>query len=165
MRIKVLLVIAMIATAAFARQESAPTPVKTVEITSTVTEAEVGQQLKLTVVAKDASGKTVDVKPAVWFAAPFDVVSADSTGTISFFNPGEARIGAVVAGKVGSVLIRVKPAAVTSIDLPSKNMVVVGAAMYVATAVSKVLRLWLLRQLVESQSQADQIAAALRDRA
>ena len=37
--------------------------------------------------------------------------------------------------------------------------------MYVATAVSKVLRLWLLRQLVESQSQADQIATALRERA
>jgi hypothetical protein len=39
----------MIATAALARQQSAP--VKTVEITSNVTEAEVGQQLKLTVVA------------------------------------------------------------------------------------------------------------------
>ena len=45
------------------------------------------------------------------------------------------------------------------------GLVVVGSAMYVATAVSKVLRLWLLRQLVESQSQTDQIAAALRERA
>ena len=42
---------------------------------------------------------------------------------------------------------------------------VIGAAMYGATAVSKVRRLWLLRQLVESQSQADQIATALRERA
>lgn len=44
------------------------------------------------------------------------------------------------------------------------GLTVVGAAMYVATAVSKVLRLWLLRQLVEGQNQADQIAAALRER-
>jgi len=124
----------MIATAAFARQQSAPVktetaPVKTVEVTSNVAEAEVGQQLKLTAVAKDESGKTLDVKPAVWFAAPFDVVSADNSGTISFFNPGEAQVGAVVAGKVGSIRIKIKPAPVTSIDLPSKNQVVVGVAM------------------------------------
>jgi hypothetical protein len=40
----------MIATAAVARQQSAP--VKTVEITSSVTEAEIGQQLILTVVTE-----------------------------------------------------------------------------------------------------------------
>ncbi len=124
MKLKVLCVIAMIATAAFARQQSAPVktetaPVKTVEVTSNVAEAEVGQQLKLTAVAKDESGKTLDVKPAVWFAAPFDVVSAE----------GEAQVGAVVAGKVGSIRIKIKPAPVTSIDLPSKNQVVVGVAM------------------------------------
>ncbi|MEK6285800.1 MAG: Ig-like domain-containing protein [Acidobacteriota bacterium] len=127
MKLKVLCVIAMIATAALAQQQSAP--VKTVEVTPKVTEAEVGQQLKLTAVAKDESGKTIDVKPAVWFAAPFDVVSADNSGNISFYNPGEAQVGAVVAGKVGTIRIRVKPAPVTSIDLPSKNQVVVGGAM------------------------------------
>lgn len=41
---------------------------------------------------------------------------------------------------------------------------VVGAALYVAGAVTKVLRLWLLRQLVEGQAHADQISAALRER-
>ncbi|MES9603609.1 hypothetical protein [Actinomadura sp. NPDC000929] len=39
---------------------------------------------------------------------------------------------------------------------------VLGAALYLAAAVTRVLRLWLLRQLVEQQSQTDQIAAALR---
>jgi len=125
----------MIATAALAQEQ--PTaqvkpdaaPVKTVEFTPNVAEAEVGQQLKLTAVAKDESGKTLDVKPATWFAAPFDVAAADSSGNISFFNPGEVQVGAVVAGKVGTVKIRVKPAPVTTIDLPSKNQVVVGGAM------------------------------------
>ncbi|HXI92666.1 MAG TPA: Ig-like domain-containing protein [Blastocatellia bacterium] len=134
MKLKVLCVITMIATAAVARQQSGPVkseaaPVKTVEITSNVTEAEVGQQLKLTAVAKDESGKTLDVKPAVWFAAPFDVAAADNSGTISFFNPGEAQVGAVVAGKVGTIRIKVKPAPVTTVDLPATSQVVVGGAM------------------------------------
>ncbi|MGF7119826.1 MULTISPECIES: hypothetical protein [unclassified Rhodococcus (in: high G+C Gram-positive bacteria)] len=38
---------------------------------------------------------------------------------------------------------------------------VIGAALYLAGAIAKVLRLWLLRQLHEGQAQADQIAAAL----
>ena len=136
MKLKALCLIVIISTAAFARQQSdtgktdpAPGPVKTVEITSGITEAEVGQQLQLTAVAKDASGKTLVVKPAVWFAAPFDVAGVDNNGKISFFSPGEAQIGAVVSGKVGTVRIRVKPAAVTSIDLAPKTQVVVGDAM------------------------------------
>ena len=134
MKLKVLCLIAIITTAALARQQSEPvkteaTPVKTVEVTPHVAEAEVGQQLKLTAVAKDESGKTIDVRPATWFAAPFDVAAADDSGNISFFNPGEAQVGAVVAGKIGSVRIRVKPAPVTNIDLPSKNQIVVGGAM------------------------------------
>ncbi|HEY3138882.1 MAG TPA: Ig-like domain-containing protein, partial [Blastocatellia bacterium] len=134
MKLQVLFVIALIATGALARQQSEPVkpeapPVKTVEVTSPVAEAEVGQQLKLTAVAKDESGKTLDVKPAVWFAAPFDVASADDSGTVSFFNPGEAQVGAVVAGKVGFARIKVKPAPVTIIDLPPKSQLVVGGAM------------------------------------
>ncbi|HTW18437.1 MAG TPA: hypothetical protein VMF51_25150 [Nocardioides sp.] len=45
------------------------------------------------------------------------------------------------------------------------GLIGIGAAMYVATAISRVLRLWLLRQLVEGQAQTDQIDAALRERA
>ncbi|MFB4306606.1 hypothetical protein [Actinomadura sp. GTD37] len=41
---------------------------------------------------------------------------------------------------------------------------VLGAALYLAAAVTRVLRLWLLRQLVEQQSQSDQIAEALKSR-
>ncbi|WP_182909823.1 hypothetical protein [Microbispora sp. H13382] len=39
-----------------------------------------------------------------------------------------------------------------------------GAALYLAAAVARVLRLWLLRQLVEGQAHTDQIAAALEAR-
>ena len=41
---------------------------------------------------------------------------------------------------------------------------VLGAALYLAAAVTRVLRLWLLRQLVEQRAQADRIAEALESR-
>ncbi|WP_300680273.1 hypothetical protein [Nocardioides sp.] len=44
------------------------------------------------------------------------------------------------------------------------GLTIVGAAFYLATAIARTLRLWLLRQLVEGQAQTDQIAAALRER-
>lgn len=129
MRLKVLFVITVLSTTVLAWQKPAPVKIKSVEVTSSATEAEVGQQLKFTAVAKDEAGNIVDVKPAVWFASPFDIAGADNSGTISFFNPGEAQVGAVVSGKVAFARIKVKPAPVTSIDLPSKAQVVAGGAM------------------------------------
>lgn len=41
---------------------------------------------------------------------------------------------------------------------------VAGAALYIVGGVAAVLRLWLLRQLVESQDRADQLTEALRGR-
>src|SRR4029453_4831809 len=142
MKLKALALIAIITTTALAGQQSGPAktepataPVKTVEVSANVTEAEVGQRLQLTAVAKDDTGKALDLKPAVWFASPFDVAGVDNSGNISFFSPGVAQVGAVVAGKVGTVRIRVRPAPVTSIDLPSKTQIVAGDAMRpVATA-------------------------------
>jgi uncharacterized membrane protein YcjF (UPF0283 family) len=44
------------------------------------------------------------------------------------------------------------------------GVTVVGAGLFVASAVTRVLRLWLLRQLVDSQARADQLIAALGER-
>ena len=41
---------------------------------------------------------------------------------------------------------------------------VVGTGLYVVGAIAKVLRLWLLRQLVESQDRMDQLTEALKER-
>ncbi|MDV6268063.1 MULTISPECIES: hypothetical protein [Rhodococcus] len=43
-------------------------------------------------------------------------------------------------------------------------LTVIGAAMFIAASVAKVLRLWLVRQLLEGQAQTDQIAQALNTR-
>lgn len=41
---------------------------------------------------------------------------------------------------------------------------VLGVGLYVAGSLSQLMRLWLLRQVVESQERHDELLAALRDR-
>jgi hypothetical protein len=104
--------------------------VKTIEISPATSEAEVGQKLKLTAVAKDESGNRLDMKPAAWFAAPFDVASADESGTLTFYNTGEALVGVVIGGKTEFFTIKVRPAPVARIDVePLTSPVVVGGAV------------------------------------
>lgn len=43
-------------------------------------------------------------------------------------------------------------------------LTVLGAALYLASSVASVLRLWLLRQLYEGQQHVDQLAEAVRER-
>jgi hypothetical protein len=43
-------------------------------------------------------------------------------------------------------------------------LTVAGAAVFLAASVTRVLRLWLLRQLMDGQANADRITAALADR-
>ncbi|MGA9768151.1 MAG: Ig-like domain-containing protein [Blastocatellia bacterium] len=104
--------------------------VKTIEISPAVSEGEVGQQLKFTAVGKDESGKILDLTPAAWFAAPFDVASADQSGTVTFYDPGEVTVGVVIGGKTEFIKIKVKPSPVARIEIePLSAPVVVGGAM------------------------------------
>lgn len=101
--------------------------VKTVEITPAALEAEVGQKVKFTAVAKDAAGNQLDEKVTAWFAAPFDLAAADESGTVSFYAPGEVRVGAIMGGKPGFVKVMVKPQPVARIDVdPLQTPLVVG---------------------------------------
>ncbi|HWC77218.1 MAG TPA: Ig-like domain-containing protein, partial [Blastocatellia bacterium] len=114
-----------------AAQEPAASPkprVKTVELTPETLSAEVGQQIKCTAVAKDESGKVLDLQPTVWFAAPFDVGSADMSGIVNAFSPGELRVGVMIGGKVGYSTITVKPARVAKMEIDSVPALVVGGA-------------------------------------
>ncbi|HSE98144.1 MAG TPA: Ig-like domain-containing protein, partial [Blastocatellia bacterium] len=109
--------------------------VKTVEITPATADAEVGQQIKFTAVGKDASGKIVEQKASVWIAVPSDVAVADESGVATFYQPGRARIGAILGNKVAYATVIIKPARVARIDIepPGSPLVVKGGAMLLAT--------------------------------
>jgi len=106
----------------------APTSVvASVEVTHATTDIFPGRKVKFTVVAKDAAGKVVPTPPTTWFAAPFDLAGVDETGTVSFFSPGEALIGAIVGGKPHFTKVMVKAGPVTQVEISAVKSVVVGA--------------------------------------
>ena len=92
----------------WAQDASTPAAVKTVQVTPSVKEAEVGQQVKLTVVATDASGNAVKEQPSTYFAGPFDVAAVDDKGNVKLFGVGEVTVGAIVGGKPGFSTFKVK---------------------------------------------------------
>jgi hypothetical protein len=108
---------------------------QTVEISPKEAQAEVGGKLKFTMLAKDAAGNVLASKPAVWFAAPFDLAGADPEGTVIFHQPGEVTVGAVVDGKTGYAHVTVMLPPVAKVDAGSLPgaLVVGGKALMSAT--------------------------------
>jgi hypothetical protein len=106
----------------------------TIAITPATSDIAVGQKVKFTVASKDASGKVVELKPATWLAAPFDLAAVDDDGMVSFFAPGEVLVGAIVNGKPTFTSVRVKTGPVASIDIdPVNSPLVVGATRKLVT--------------------------------
>jgi hypothetical protein len=112
----------------FAQNTHAPASnVKTVQITPSTQEAEVGQKIKLSVTATDASGQVVKEQPSVYFAGPFDIAAADDDGNVSLFGTGEVTVGAIVGGTPGFTRLMVKPPSIKTIDIGAlKAPLVVG---------------------------------------
>lgn len=109
--------------------------IKTVEVKASAAEAEVGQTLKLTAIAKDAAGNVVNVEPSTYFAGPFDAAAADDSGNLKLFAPGEVIAGAIVGGKTGFTKIMVKPATIKTVEIKSiaTPLVAGGAVQLEAT--------------------------------
>ncbi len=118
--IKRLVIIPFILLAIPAIAQQPTSSVATVEVKASVTEGEVGQQVKLTAMARDASGKILSEQPTSFFAGPFDIAAADDSGTVRLFGPGEVTAGAVFAnGKTGFTTFKVKPPTIKSIEIKS----------------------------------------------
>jgi hypothetical protein len=101
--------------------------VKTVVVTASTKEAEVGQQVKITVMAKDASGNVVTEKPSTYFAGPFDIAAVDDDGNVKLFGTGQVTVGAIVGGKPAFSTFMVKAPTVKSIEItPVKTALVKG---------------------------------------
>lgn len=91
--------------------------VATVELSPATAEAVVGQKKSFTVTARDSAGQVVNVKPEYWVALPVDSGVADESGNVTFIQPGEVKIVAVVAGKPAFAKVMVKPASLARIDV------------------------------------------------
>ena len=101
--------------------------VKTVKVTASVKEAEVGQQVKVTVVATDAAGNTINDQPSAYFAGPFDIAAVDDDGNVKLFGTGEVTVGALVGGIPGFATFKVKAPGVKTIEItPLKHPLVAG---------------------------------------
>ncbi len=109
---------------------------KMAAITPAASEAEIGQQVKLKAIIKNKTGNATEQAASAWFAVPFDVASIDETGTVTLYNAGIARIGAIVGGKLAWATITVKPARVSKIEIDklASPLVVGGAIKLKATA-------------------------------
>ena len=111
-------------------QQSTTSVVKNVQVTASAKEAEVGQEIKLTVVATDASGKVISEKPSIYFAGPFDIAAADDDGNVKLFGTGEVIVGALVGGTPGFTTLVVKAPGIKTIELGSlKTPLVVGGSI------------------------------------
>jgi len=78
--------------------------VDSVEVTPAQASSPVGGKLQFKAVAKDSAGQPLPDAVKFWFAAPFDSASADDKGEISFVQPGEITIGAVIGHLPGAVI-------------------------------------------------------------
>src|SRR5262245_14749841 len=93
-----------------------------VEITPAKVDAEVGQTLKFAASAYDSSGARLNQNPSTWITGPFDLATADENGTVTFYYPGDVRVGAIVGGKAGYAVVTVKPQAPARLELTASTL-------------------------------------------
>jgi len=100
-------------------QEAKPTGPKPsrVDITPRTVETVAGQQLTFSAAGYDEAGNKMDAQPSAWFAAPFDLAFADDKGTVTFTGSGDVRVGAIINGKSGFIVVTVRPQAVARVTI------------------------------------------------
>jgi len=96
-----------------------------VEVTPATGTAAIGSKMQFKAVAKDASGQVLPDAVKYWYAAPFDAGGADQHGEISFFQPGEVTVGALIGSKFGYAHITVSKPHIAKIDVAAP-----GSALY-----------------------------------
>ncbi len=111
--------------------------VATVEVTPSQSDAAIGSKLKFQAVAKDSAGQPLPDKVKFWFAAPFDGASADENGEVSFVQPGEVTVGAVVGKKIGYAHVTVGKPHIASIDVAALASPLAAGSSHRMTAIPR----------------------------
>ena len=103
--------------------------VVTVEVSPAQASTPVGGKLQFKAVAKDAAGQPLPDVAKFWFAAPFDAASADDKGEVSFVEPGEITVGAVIGKKIGYAHVTVAKPHIAAITVtPVSAPLAVGSS-------------------------------------
>jgi hypothetical protein len=111
--------------------------VVTVEVTPEQSTAPVGGKLQFKAVAKDSAGQPLPDAVKFWFAAPFDAASADDKGEVSFVQPGEITIGALMGKKIGYAHVTVGKPHIASIDITAPSASLAVGSSYRLTAIPR----------------------------
>jgi hypothetical protein len=102
--------------------------VAAVQVTPSQATAAIGGKLQFKASATDASGQPLSDPVKYWYAAPFDAAGIDQNGEVSFFQPGEITVGALVGGKFGYAHVTVSKPKIARIDVAPSAPLLVGAS-------------------------------------
>jgi uncharacterized protein YjdB len=108
-----------------------------VEVTPAQATAAIGSKLQFKAVGKDASGQELPDKVKTWTAAPFDSATADDNGEVSFVQPGEITVGALIGKKTGYAHVTVSRPHIARIDVPSHTPPLAVGASHLLTAMPR----------------------------
>jgi hypothetical protein len=111
--------------------------VATVEVTPDQTTTPVGSKVQFKAVAKDSAGQPLPDPVKLWFAAPFDAATAGDNGEVSFVEPGEITIGAVVGKKIGYAHVSVEKPHIASIVIAAPAVPLAVGSSHRFTAIPR----------------------------
>jgi hypothetical protein len=111
--------------------------VATVEVTPEHSTASVGSELQFKAVAKDSAGQALSDPVKFWFAAPFDAASADDKGEVSFVQPGEITVGALIGKKIGYAHVTVGKPHIASISVAPPSAPLAVGSSYRLTSIAR----------------------------
>ncbi|MFN2433688.1 MAG: Ig-like domain-containing protein [Gemmatimonadota bacterium] len=100
-----------------------------VEVTPARAEARVGETLQFRAAVQESAGRESRSGTVAWFASPFDLAAADQDGNVTFHQPGNVQVTALIDGRVGQAVVEVHPAAISSLEIqgPAAPLVVGGS--------------------------------------
>jgi hypothetical protein len=108
--------------------------VASIEVTPAKSTAPVGTKLQFKAVVKDANGQPLPNPIKHWYAAPFDSAVAEETGEVSFVQPGEITVEAVIGKKIGYAHVTVGRPHIARIDVSTPSAPLAAGATHRLTA-------------------------------
>ena len=111
--------------------------VASIEVTPAKSTAAVGTKLEFKAVVKDANGQTLPDPIKHWYAAPFDSAAAEDTGAVTFVQPGEITVEAVIGKKIGYAHVTVGRPHIARVEISAPSAPLAAGATHLLTATAR----------------------------